>query len=273
MNIPKIKNKTPFFAALIAAFVFLASCDESTNPLNFNAFPVEQDAQLGYEVDQEMQSAPQEYPILNNPQATAYVQAIVDEIILSPEVRYADVFPYEVRIVHDDETVNAFALPGGYIYVYTGLLKFLDYEDTLAGILAHEVAHADRRHATRRMTKAYGIGFVLGLLLGDDPTALEELAANISANATLLYNSRTDEDEADKYSFKYLQSTNYYPGAIKFFFEKVGDGSGGNFTQLFMTHPDPDDRLDEINIMIDEANLPQPNLSTAEYNEFKSILP
>lgn len=269
----KIINKLPFLATLFAALVFLVSCDESTNPLNFNAFPVEQDVRLGYEVDQEMQNTPQEYPILNNPQATAYVQAIVDEIIQSPEVRYADVFPYEVRIVHDDETVNAFALPGGYIYVYTGLLKFLDYKETLAGILAHEAAHSDRRHATRRMTKAYGIGFVLGLLLGDDPGALEELAANIAANVTLLYNSRSDEDEADEYSFKYLQSTNYYPGAIKFFFEKVGDGSGGDFTQLFMTHPDPDDRLDEINKMIEEANLPTPNLSSAEYSEFKSILP
>ena len=91
--------------------------------------------------------------------------------------------------------------------VYTGLLKFIDNEATLAGVLGHEIAHAERRHATQRITKAYGVQILLSIVLGEKPAQIAEITANLFAGLALLTNSRADETEADEYSFGYLKST------------------------------------------------------------------
>ncbi len=163
------------------------------------------------------------------------------------------------------------------MYVYTGLLKFVENEATLAAVLAHEVAHAERRHATKRMTKQYGASFLLNLILGDDPSQLEELGANMLTGLAFLKNSRDDEFEADEYSFKYLQSTKWYPGGITFFFKKISDNSDGGFLEeLLSTHPMPEDRVAAVEDMIAKANIPAPsesNIFTTAYQNFLKTLP
>ena len=215
---------------------------------SFNLFTDQDDVQLGQQVDQEIRSNPQEYPILQGrPDVKAFVKNIGDQILNSDDIKKREVYAYEYEIIHDDNTVNAFCTPGGYIYVYTGLLKFVENEATLAGVMAHEIAHAEQRHATERMTKAYGLQIVLSLALGENPSIIEQMVAEIGAGLGLLANSRTDESEADEYSFRYLQDTQYYPGGIRYFFEKIiqQQGSSGNIlTELLSTHPDPDERIE-----------------------------
>ena len=80
------------------------------------------------------------------------------------KVDFKDEFDWRLRIIHDDSTLNAFCTPGGYIYIYTGILKFLDSEDEFAGVLAHEIGHADMRHSTRQMTKLFGVQLLLDVL-------------------------------------------------------------------------------------------------------------
>lgn len=240
-----------------------------------NLFSISDDVQLGQQVVAEMRADQQNYPLMSDPIIINYVQNIMNEIVQSPLVKYRNEFNYNVSVINT-ETINAFALPGGYIHVYKGLLKYLDDEATLAAILAHEVAHAERRHATQRMTKAYGVQFLLGLLLGQNPSQIEEIAANLFSGLGFLYNSREDEYEADEYSFKYLQATKWYPGAGKFFFEKIGSQTNnGAFEELFSTHPLDQKRIDALNKLISDANLPTPNESnifTQRYLEFKSKL-
>jgi predicted Zn-dependent protease len=92
----------------------------------------------------------------------------------------------------------------------------------------------------------------------------------------LLKNSRNDESEADEYSFKYLQSTNWYPGAISFFFDKVKGQGGSAIEGLLSTHPLPQDRLDDVNKRVKDAKIPPPtesNLSSRTYMDFKKRLP
>ncbi len=146
--INQIKSRYLLMFLFIAMFG-LSGCENSTG---VNFFSVQDDVNLGKGLDQEIRQNPQEYPIYDSHTHTQYVQNILNDIIKSPEIEYADIFPYKIALIDNDEVVNAFAAPGGYIYVYTGLLKFLDNEATLAGIIAHEVAHAERRHATQRMT-------------------------------------------------------------------------------------------------------------------------
>lgn len=266
---------------LVGIFILLfsllnSSCDSDsiTNP---NIFTLEDDVALGQDLDSQIKKNTTEYPILNNPSARQYVQNMINEIIKSPEVKYEQTFNYQIEIIQRDDVINAFAAPGGFLYVYTGLLKFVENEATLAAVLAHEVAHIERRHATKRMTKQYGVSFLLDLILGDNPSQLEELAANMLTGLAFLKNSRDDEFEADEYSFKYLKSTKWYPGGITFFFKKINDNSGGGFLdELLSTHPMPEDRVKAVEDMIKKANIPEPqesNLFTTAYQNFLKTLP
>lgn len=242
---------------------------------SLNVFPVSEDKQLGAQFDADIRKDPKTYPILNNVGAKMYVQSIVNEIKKSPLVEYESTFPYTVEIINDDKTVNAFCTPGGYIYVYTGLIKMLDNEASLAGVLGHEIAHAERRHSTSRMTKAMGLQALLDLLSRNSSDRTVNFAANAFAGMGLLKNSRDDEDEADAYSFKYLQSSRWYPGAIMYFFEKVKGRGGSALEEFFSTHPMPQSRLDATIARLKEAKIPPPNetqLNAKGYAEFKRKL-
>ena len=242
---------------------------------SINIFPVSDDKALGAQFDSQIRADPKEYKILNNVKAKMYVQEIVNKILNSPDVKYKGTFPYKVEILNDDKTVNAFCTPGGYIYVYTGLIKMLDNEASLAGVLGHEIAHAERRHSTSRMTKQMGLQAMMDIALKGNTNSNIDLAANAFAGMGLLQNSRSDEDEADEYSFLYLRSTKWYPGAIQFFFEKVKGRGGSGLEELFSTHPLPESRLENVHQRLREFNIPPPTeaqLNTKAYVEFKRTL-
>ncbi|MCO6465551.1 MAG: M48 family metalloprotease [Bradyrhizobiaceae bacterium] len=242
---------------------------------SLNIFPVSEDKQLGAQFAADILKDPKTYPILNNVGAKSYVQSIVNKIKMAPEVQYENTFPYVVEIINDDKTVNAFCTPGGYIYVYTGLIKMLDNEAALAGVLGHEIAHAERRHSTSRMTKAMGVQALLDMLSNKTSDRTINFAANAVAGMGLLKNSRDDEDEADDYSFKYLRSTQWYPGGIMYFFEKVKGRGGSALEELFSTHPMPQSRLDNTIARLKEANIPPPTeaqLNARGYEEFRRKL-
>lgn len=253
-------------------------CNSSTGISDFNLFAPADDYQLGMQLDSEIKANPTEYPMLNNAQANAYLQSIVNQITSSPQIKYKGTFAYKVQII-DKNIINAFATPGGFIYVYKGLLKFADNEATVASVLAHEIAHAERRHATRRMTKQYGLSILASLVLGNNPSALEQIAANLLTGLGLLKNSRDDEYEADEYSFKYLQNTKWYPGAIKYFLEKIQaqqKDKPSDFEEILSTHPLDSKRIAQIDDLIKKANLPTPsesNLFSKSYQQFKNTLP
>lgn len=261
-----------FVQGLIAALT-LSAC------IDVNLFPPSEDARLGAELDREIRANPRQYRILQNAEAQQYVQSIVDRIVTAPGIRYRGMFAYRVTLLHDDQTVNAFCTPGGYIYVYTGLLKFVDNEATLAAVLAHEIAHAERRHATERMTKALGAQLLTDIVLGKRLDRTAELAANLFTGLALLANSRSDEAEADAFSFRYLRSTPWYPGALVFFFEKLSQQRQSRLPaleRLLSTHPLPEDRIEAMRKRIREAALPPPteqNLRSQPYRAFLQKLP
>jgi beta-barrel assembly-enhancing protease len=290
-------NLTPmphFISRLVLLLVCVGSLSIGAAVLpscsgGLNMYGTDTDAQLGKQMDDEIRKNTAEYPILNNPAARQYIQSMINDIVKAPQVEYRGKFPYIAEVIQDDKTINAFCTPGGYIYVYTGLIKALDNEATLAGVLGHEIAHAERRHGTQRMTKAYGLQMLTQIALGQNPSQIATLGANLFGGLALLKNSRTDEEDADSYSFKYLQSTRWYAGSIKFFFEKItaqknatpgNAATGSSFVttveRLLSTHPLPQDRIDATNKRIADANLPQAsegNLFGQKYQQFKRTLP
>ena len=240
-----IKLLLPFLGFII---LLLVSCSKDDNADNtFNIFSVQDDIAFGQELQKEIGSNPAQYPLLDEsqyPDAYDHVYRIRDSILMSGELKYADDFDWEIDIIHNDSVLNAFCAPGGYICVYTGIIKFLDNEAQFAGVMGHEMAHADRRHSTDQLTKAYGIQLLLGILLGNNPNQLAEIAADLAAGVATLAFSRDAEYEADEYSVKYLYKTAYDATGVGGFFQKM-DGSPQP-PEFLSTHPHPDNRYDKI---------------------------
>lgn len=264
-------KKINYIAAIFTLIFLFASCR------TVNIYPPSEDIGLGNKIRKEIESDKRVYPILKNKDATGYVQDIVNTILTSGLIEYKSIFNYEVFIIDEDSVVNAFATPGGYIYVYTGLIKLLDNEASLAAVLAHEIAHAERRHTTYRMTNKEGANALVKLLSEETKEEEVKIAGNLFKGLAFMNNSRDDESDADIFSFKYLHSIGkWYPGAMKYFLEKVLYAQNNSGLQtLLSSHPMGNDRVDKINSMLKQYNVPPPtekNLLSREYVAFKMKL-
>ncbi|MBB4079716.1 putative Zn-dependent protease [Lewinella aquimaris] len=251
---------------LLCLPLYFTACSEDGD---FNVFSTQQDLELGQQTDQQIRSEPQEFPILDPqdyPQAYAYLQGMVDEIVSQGNVPYADLFPYEVAIINKD-VENAFATPGGFLYVYTGLVQRLETGDQLAGVMAHEIAHSAERHSTDQLTKQYGISTLLSLISGGDPGLLSQIASGL---LTLQF-SRSDESEADDRSVDYLCETDYAANGAAGFFEMIQDSI--NPPAFLSTHPNPDDRVQEINQRAIDKNCDTNTAELAPFQQFQRNLP
>jgi len=219
--------------------------NETSGP-GFNLFNEDDDLALGAKVAAEIESNPQTYPILDSaqyPQAYGHLYRLRDSILRTEKLTYADRFPWRIRIIRDDSTLNAFCAPGGYIYFYTGLIKYLRTEAQLIGVLGHEMAHADRRHTTQILTQAYGLQILLQLISGqEDPGLLAQIASNL----LLLSFSRNHERDADDHSVIYLCPTTYRASGAADFFEYIQQGGGLQPPAFLSTHPDPGERVQNI---------------------------
>jgi predicted Zn-dependent protease len=237
-----------FFVVACGTFLVLNQSCGVMNPANkgkgVNLFSVDQDKQLGAQVAAEIDGNPTQYPLLDSvkyKEIYAYLYKVRDNILNSGKVDFKNDFKWRLRIIHDDSTLNAFCTPGGYIYVYTGILKFLDSEDQLAGVLGHEIGHADMRHSTRQMTQMFGIQLLLDASLGNMAAVKQITGALIG-----LKFSRKHETEADERSVLYLCPTAYNADGGAGFFEKIQNMGGGRTPEFLSTHPDPGNRIEHF---------------------------
>jgi Zn-dependent protease with chaperone function len=266
------KGRIVTFMGFIAVVAIAVQCNKEDRSINL--FSVGQDIEFGASMDTMIMENPDQFPLLSRaqyPSAYQHLERIRDNILASDRVYYKDRFPWVVKIIHNDTTLNAFAAPGGYMYFYTGIIRFLEDEAEFAGVMAHEMAHCDRRHSTDALTKQYGISIMLGILLGNNPSQLAEIAAGLASGLSTLAFSRQNEYEADRYAVKYLSATDYDPlGLAGFFIKLEGHPTPPTFLS---THPSPDDRIEQIN-----ANWEQEGSKTGErfgtrYQDFKNSLP
>ncbi len=260
---------------LLYALAIFASCS------SFNIYAPSEDIKIGTNLDKQIRSNPKDYPMLQDSKVRAYLEGILAEILKSPKIEYRNVFKYKIDVIDNDNVVNAFCIPGGIIYVYTGLLKFVDNEATLAAVIAHEVAHAERRHTTSRMSKAYGMDLLYDAIKEETGAGrYGDMAKDLFSGLGLLYNSRENELEADEYAFKYLQTTKWYPGALNFFFEKIyalveTKQKTSVLDNLLATHPVSNDRFEAITALLKKNNMKPPtekNLYARSYQEFKNSI-
>ena len=259
---------------VVTCFFILVLSSCSKDDPSINIFAIEDDIALGQQVSDEIVANPQEYPILDPVRySSAYdhLYRIRNTILASGKVKYATKFQWNCKIIQNDTMINAFSLPGGDMYFYTGIIKFLDNEAQFAGVMAHEMAHADRRHSTDQLTKVYGLEILLGVLLGNNPNVAEQIAAELALGLGTLAFSRSQEYEADEYAVKFLYATEYDAASLGDFFKKL---EGETHPPTFLsTHPSPEDRLDKINEHFLSLGGVHGGTFAERYQEFKNALP
>ena len=215
-------------------------------------FGPEQDVGLGEQTVAALSADTENYPILppeEYPEAYEHLNRITQRLVGGPGIQYRDLFRYDkVRIIHDDETLNAFCTAGGFIYVYSGLIRYLEAEDDLAGIMGHEIAHAELRHSSMRLQREYGRQRLFEFILLTQPMAVKDAAMlAILKDLTGLSWSRSQEADADKMSVSYLKDAGYACDATAAFFEKLlANQDDVGIPEVLSDHPDSERRVRDI---------------------------
>jgi predicted Zn-dependent protease len=214
----------------------------------FNLYSPQQDVQLGRQAARQVE---QQLPMIRSGRADDYVEDIVAR--LSRHAGGPD-FQYQIEVVNAPE-INAFALPGGFLYVNRGLIQAVRSEDELAGVLAHEIAHVSLRHGTKQATKGAAAQTGLDLLtrvLGRNDRKSGQIAGvvgGLGLSAAFLKFGRDAEREADQAGAHMMARAGYDPMAMASFFDLLASqrrSNPGKVEQFFSSHPSPGDRAQLI---------------------------
>jgi predicted Zn-dependent protease len=252
--------------SVVAAVSVLASCSGGeVNRGDINLFGIDTEWELGDELALEVV---QQVELLDDPVVQAYVEEIGRDLVAQTELADRE---WTFSVVRDP-TINAFAVPGGHIFVHTGLLRAVETEAELAGALAHEASHVEARHGTELLTRAYGINTLLDLL-GDEEGDLERIAEDLVGGGAVAKFSRDAEREADALGIVHLASAGYRPEGIAGFFEALleqQDRRAGVVDQFFASHPLTDERLRRA-LELSQDLEPSPPLEATDGTELAEI--
>ncbi len=230
-----MRFKNYFLAA--GALLLLTSC-EYVSPLiqDANIISVADEVQAGKQMQPEIEKTMQ---VVNDPSLTNAVRTIGNR--LTAALPSKD-FDYQFYVVADDSP-NAFTIPGGTIYVHTGLMKFVSDEHELAGVLAHEIGHAYERHPAKSMTRQIGLA-QLANRIGANSGIIKQMALKIAGTGALNYYSRSDESEADRIGFELLRRAGYRQDGLTRFLQKLTQLQNGRQTPVFLSsHPATPERV------------------------------
>lgn len=240
-----------FHLIVIIAVFSLAGCSINTS---FNPATGQQET-LIHDTDKEVligakvaQKLEEEYELVSDVDMNLRIEAIMDKII--PVVDRQDVV-YTVGIIDDDE-INALALPGGYLYLFRGVIDHAENDDEIAGVLAHEIAHVVAKHSIKRMQLLYGRNLLLGaaVLSGNNELAT---GVDVASTSALFQYSQADEHEADRLGVKYLKLAGYDPNAMVTFLKKLQEEQKKSPRRRYgywRTHPRHGKRISAANVAV-----------------------
>jgi len=255
---------------LIATLAFFAnSCGHGGSIAGIGtgeSVSLDDEWQLGNQMAAQVES---QVKLVHNPAAEAYVTRVGEKIHAATPLAGR---PFTFHIV-DDPSVNAFSIPGGHVYVNTGLIAQADHSDMLAGVLAHETAHVVARHVIKQVEQQQAIGTIGSILLGNNPGAVQSILANIIAGGAMARFSRADEKEADDLGLQYMASAGYDPHGMLDMFQKLlslEQGRPGAVDKFFADHPLTQDRINDIRNRINQMGNPTGIVDDPEYASVRS---
>jgi len=236
-----------------------------------NMYSIEKEIAMGKRYAQEIE---QQAKLVEDPVISEYVNRLGQNLVRNSDVK----IPVSIKVIDSDE-VNAFALPGGFFYVNTGLLLRAETEAELAGVMAHEIAHIAARHGTRQQTRGQIINFasIPLIFVGGWAGYGIRQAASILVPMRFLKFSRAFEKEADLLGLQYLYKAGYDPTAFVDFFEKLQAAEKrkpGTMAKIFSSHPPTGGRIEFAQKNIQEIldSKPEYVVTTSEFNKVKSRL-
>ena len=235
-----------------------------------NFYSIEKEIALGKQMAQEVE---RQAKIVDDPVVAEYVNRIGQNLVRNSDAKV----PFTIKVV-DSEEINAFALPGGFFFVNTGILLNADNEAEMAGVMAHEIGHVAARHGTRQATRGEiaQIGSIVPLIaLGGMAGYGVYQAMGLVVPLGFLQFSRAFESEADMLGIEYMYKAGYDPGAFVDFFEKVQSQEKrkpGTMSKLFSSHPPTDDRIKRSQEIIQKYLKAKPEyvVSTSEFDAVKT---
>ena len=232
-----------------------------------NWYSLETEIKIGKEYAQIVESSTK---LVKDHVITEYVNRIGQNIVRNSDSK----LPFTIKVI-DASEVNAFALPGGYFYVNSGLLLLADEEAELAGVMAHELAHVAARHAMRQMTRANfaNIASIPLIFVGGGIGYAARSAAGLGLPMTFLKFSRGFEEEADYLGMQYMFATGYDPQSFMAFFEKMQAREKvkpGTLSKVFASHPSIESRIAKMQKQL-ETKLPARSQYVVTRSEFDEV--
>ncbi|MCZ2148435.1 MAG: M48 family metallopeptidase [Bryobacterales bacterium] len=236
-----------------------------------NFYSIEKEIALGKQMAQEVEH---EAKIIDDPIVAEYVNRVGQNLVRNSDAKV----PFTIKVLDSDE-VNAFALPGGFFFVNSGLILKAESEAELAGVMAHEIAHVAARHGTRQATKGEIINYAslpLIFMGGWTGYAIQGIASAAIPLGFLKF-SRGAESEADMLGLQYMYKTGYDPIAFVDFFEKLESlekTKPGTMAKVFSTHPLTEDRIAaaQKNIQENLPSRPEYVITTSDFDNAKARL-
>src|SRR5579872_2292222 len=236
-----------------------------------NFYSIEREIAMGKQLAQQVQ---QQAKMIDDPVISEYVNRLGQNLVRNSDAKV----PFTIKVI-DSEEVNAFALPGGFFFVNSGLIMKADNEAELAGVMAHEIGHVAARHGTRQATKGEiaQLGMIPLIFMGGWTGYGIYQAASVLVPVTFLKFSRAMESEADLLGLEYMYKAGYDPEAFVDFFEKIETlekRKPGTMAKVFSTHPMTDDRIRAAQKNIQELLVAKPEyvVTTSEFNDVKAHL-
>ena len=236
-----------------------------------NWYSLESEMRIGREYALQVEASAR---LLRDPVINEYVNRIGQNLVRNSDARV----PFTFKIIDSDE-INAFSVPGGFLYVHYGLLLATEDEAELAGVMAHEIAHVAARHATRQMTRReiMGLASLATVFVGGPAAYAAQQALRLGAPLTMLKFSRGFENEADYLGLQYMYKTGYDPQALIAFLEKIqatNKSKPGVWARAFANHPSTSDRIKKSQAAIAKVLPPRTEylVSTSEFAEIKLLL-
>ncbi|WP_257448779.1 M48 family metallopeptidase [Archangium lipolyticum] len=232
----------------------------------------QQEEQLGQQVKTELETK-EKIKYVEDPAVVEYVRTLSTPILQAAN-RDRKGVKWKVNVIDDPKTVNAFATPGGYLYVYTGLLLAADNEAEVAGVMAHEAGHVVGRHSARAMILQYGEQAIIEAALGKRQSTVAQIAAGLAGTGVGLAYGRSNETEADEYGARYSAAAGYDPHGLATFFQKLAanEGKTPGVLKWLSTHPPSSERMAHINDFIAKNRLSGSNVGAERLASIKQRL-